>query len=186
MGKAIKQKTQAKILVVEDTSNSQSQKYTIKAEIPEFSKFETDYITWYKDSGDPPKEGALVIAELNPSNRKGKVAEKLGSKVVDGSEEAYDVYWEMVGVEPLNSGKPTGDNSKGHVRATSSDGNAVAWVDADLRYRIEYEMKNIRDAIWMTIKHGETSEGSNLYGDIETVIRLQKLSYISSVIYCRS
>ena len=181
MGKAIKQKTQAKILVVEDASNSKAQKYTIKADIPEFSKFETDYITWYKDSGDPPKEGALVIAELHPSSRKGKVADKLGSKAVDGSEEAWDVYWEMVGVEPLaneNRGdnesvhsKPTGNITNAPVRQTSNGTNQAVWVDAELRYRIEYEMKNIRDAIWMTLKHGETSEGSNLYADIKTVIK---------------
>lgn len=182
MVNAIKQKLEVEIQIVEEKPD----RYEIQANIPDISsQYPTQYIYWSKTIGDPPKVGAVVLAEMEPRAKTAKGKELFGDGPIDGTEEGYRVRWRMLGSEmlynmdtkiataPTNSGKgnPSTASSNGPLRASSGGTNSLNWYGSDLRWRAEQEMWFFKEAIKHVIEHGKLPEGSNLYSDIESVIK---------------
>jgi len=173
-----RQETAVEILEVRDENNW---KFSIDADIPEFGEKTFKFLTWRKGQGDPPVVGQRGIADMEPWRRspfyikRGEVAEG----EIDGTEERpWFADWQMLGFkaqafasagQPNNgAGIPTQPPASVPHTATSAPTppSAVVFLDALTRYRIDNELKNARDAIWMALKVTEGEAGHYDIGDL--------------------
>ena len=173
-----RQETAVEIIAVRDENNW---KYSVDADIPEFGERTFKFLTWRKAQGDPPVVGQRGIADMEPWRRspyyikQGSVAE--GD--IDGTEEKpWFADWQMMGFKAQafasagqtsnGAGIPTPPPASVPQTATSSPAgpSPVVFLDAITRYRIDNEMKNARDAIWMALKTMEGEAGNYDIGDL--------------------
>ena len=172
--------TQMRILAVKDDD----WKYSIDADIPALGNKPFRFMTWRKQQGPPPVQGADVWGTLEPYRRsaywirQGKLAEA----PVDGSEDAFMLDYNLLAVRPVEAGAVTEQGStteptrnapqNGLQDATA--GVSTVLLDANKRYRLDNQLKNARDAIWMTLQHGAVGKEANLYADMEQVLAESK------------
>jgi len=152
--------TQVKVLKV----NSGNYGISLDLDIPAMGKKEFKFVDW-REKGPAPEVGAMLLATLRHKRRsqywmnQGSFIDNESSEVT-GEEKPWHLDWECLEVEPLTASTPTVDGSR--------NGSTV-FVDGNMRYRIDQEMINDREAIRMVLTHGAAEEG-NLYKDMGAVL----------------
>jgi len=165
--------TQAKILKVDNTRG----RVSIEADIPALGQYPTRFVRW-TGAGNAPAIGAEVLAEMSPTTRQARFLKDgtFTGEAIDGEEMPWQVNWQMTGAKPLEGGngagpgKPTGPPQKAASGAAGASNGAV-WMDANLRYRVDTQMINDREAVRQAIAYG-ASEGGNIIGDIGAVLEM--------------
>ena len=168
-----KRQTQAKILKVENARG----RVSIEADIPALGQYPTRFIRWV-GSGNAPVIGAEVMATMEPTTRQSRFLKDgtFAGEAIDGEEMPWQVNWQMTGAEPLAGGNGAGvGNTTGAAQTPRSGApgaaNGAVWVDANLRYRVDTQMINDREAVRQAIAYG-ASEGGNIIGDIGAVLEM--------------
>jgi|ETNvirnome_2_300_1030623.scaffolds.fasta_scaffold00094_15 hypothetical protein len=152
--------TQVKVLKI----NSGSYGISLDLDIPAMGKKEFKFIDW-RQKGPAPEMGAMLLATLR-HKRRSQYWMKQGSfsdnesQEVTGEEKPWQLDWECLEVEPLTASTPAVDGSRN---------GATVFVDGNMRYRIDQETINDREAIRMVLTHG-AAEGGNLYKDMGVVL----------------
>ena len=152
--------TQVKVLKI----NSGSYGISLDLDIPAMGKKEFKFIDW-RQKGPAPEMGAMLLATLR-HKRRSQYWMKQGSFIdnesqeVTGEEKPWQLDWECLEVEPLTASTPTVDGSRN---------GATVFVDGNMRYRIDQETINDREAVRMVLTHG-AAEGGNLYKDMGAVL----------------
>ena len=152
--------TQVKVLKV----NSGNYGISLDLDIPAMGKKDFKFVDW-REKGPAPEVGAMLLATLR-HKRRSQYWMKQGSFInndspeVTGEEQPWHLDWECLEVEPLKASVATVDSS--------GSGSAV-FVDGNLRYRIDQETINDREAVRLVLAHG-AAEGGNVYKDMEVVL----------------
>ena len=163
--------TQATILQVENARG----RVSIEANIPELGQYPTRFIRW-AGTGNAPAIGAEVLARMEPTGRQARFVKDgtFSDAEIDGEEMPWQVNWQMTSAAP-RAGVPGAGagNSTGAAQTTRSGASGsspgAAWMDAALRYRVDTQMINDREAVRQAVAFGAT-EGGNILKDIEEVL----------------
>ena len=165
--------TQAKILKAENARG----RVSIEADIPALGQYPTRFIRWV-GSGNAPVIGAEVMATMEPTTRQSRFLKDgtFTGEAIDGEEMPWQVNWQMTAAEPLAGGNGAGvGNTTGAAQTPRSGApgaaNGAVWMDANLRYRVDTQMVNDREAVRQAIAYG-ASEGGNIIGDIGAVLEM--------------
>jgi hypothetical protein len=159
--------TQVKVLKV----NTGRYGMSLDLDIPLMGKKEFKFVDW-RQKGPTPEVGAMLLATLRHKRRssywmkEGAFIDNESSEVT-GEEKPWHLDWECLEVEPLTASTPTAD-SPPQTSAPAKNGASV-YMDGNLRYRIDQEAINDREAIRMVLTHG-AAEGGNIYKDMEVVL----------------
>lgn len=146
--------TQCDIVAVRDDNNW---RYSIDADIPAFGTRTFKYLSWRKGQGDPPEVGQRGIGTFEPYRRSNYYIKQgaITEGEVDGTEEKWQIDWNMVGyratgsvsqngagesIAPASSIAPTVSS------APTTNGGAV-FLDADRAIRLREENVNDREAV---------------------------------------
>jgi len=152
--------TQVQVLKV----NSNSYGVSLDLDIPAMGKKEFKFVDW-RQKGPAPETGARLLATLRHKRRsdywmkQGSFSDNESAEVT-GEEKPWQLDWECLEVEPLTASTPTVDGSRN---------GATVFVDGNMRYRIDQETINDREAIRMVLTHG-AAEGGNIYKDMAVVL----------------
>ena len=163
--------TQAQILKVENARG----RVTIEADIPALGQYPTRFIRW-TGTGNAPAIGSEVLATMEPTVRQMRFVKDgtFTGETIDGEEMPWQVNWQMTGTKPLEGGNGAGvGNATGSTptpRSAATGGSKGAvWMDANLRYRVDTQMLNDREAVRQAVAFG-ASEGGNVIKDISEVL----------------
>ena len=156
--------TQVKVLKV----NSGNYGTSLDLDIPAMGKKEFKFVDW-RERGPAPEVGAMLLATLR-HKRRSQYWMKQGSFIdnesqeVTGEEKPWHLDWECLEVEPLTASTPTPTPT-----VDGSRNGSTVFVDGNMRYRIDQEMINDREAVRMVLTHGAADEG-NIYKDMAAVL----------------
>ena len=156
--------TQVKVLKV----NSGNYGTSLDLDIPAMGKKEFKFVDW-REQGPAPEEGAMLLATLRHKQRskywmnQGSFIDNDSSEVT-GEEKPWHLDWECLEVEPLTASTPTPTPT-----VDGSRNGSTVFVDGNMRYRIDQEMINDREAVRMVLTHGAADEG-NIYKDMAAVL----------------
>lgn len=156
--------TQVKVLKV----NSGNYGTSLDLDIPAMGKKEFKFVDW-REKGPAPEVGAMLLATLRHKQRskywmnQGSFIDNDSSEVT-GEEKPWHLDWECLEVEPLTASTPTPTPT-----VDGSRNGSTVFVDGNMRYRIDQEMINDREAVRMVLTHGAADEG-NIYKDMAAVL----------------
>ena len=156
--------TQVKVLKV----NSGNYGTSLDLDIPAMGKKEFKFVDW-RERGPAPEVGAMLLATLRHKQRskywmnQGSFIDNDSSEVT-GEEKPWHLDWECLEVEPLTASTPTPTPT-----VDGSRNGSTVFVDGNMRYRIDQEMINDREAVRMVLTHGAADEG-NIYKDMAAVL----------------
>ena len=163
--------TQATILKIENARG----RVSIEANIPDLGQYPTRFIRW-AGTGNAPAIGAEVLARMEPTGRQARFIKDgtFSDAEIDGEEMPWQVNWQMTSATP-RAGVPGAGagNSTGAAQTTRSGASGAssgaAWMDAALRYRVDTQMINDREAVRQAVLFG-ASEGGNIFKGVEDVL----------------
>ena len=143
--------TQCDIVTVRDDNNW---RYSIDADIPAFGTRTFKFLSWRKSQGDPPVAGERGIGTFEPYRRSNYYIKQgaITEGEVDGTEEKWQIDWNMVGYRATGSvsqngaGESIAPASNASLTASSSADKAV-FLDADRAVRLREENVNDREAV---------------------------------------
>ena len=156
--------TQVKVLKV----NSGNYGTSLDLDIPAMGKKEFKFVDW-REKGPAPEVGAMLLATLRHKKRskywmnQGSFIDNDSSEVT-GEEKPWHLDWECLEVEPLTASTPSPTPT-----VDGSRNGSTVFVDGNMRYRIDQEMINDREAVRMVLTHGAADEG-NIYKDMAAVL----------------
>ena len=160
--------TQVKIVAVREDGK----KYSINADIPAFGSRTFRYIAWWKTQGAPPREGATLLATMEPTRRSSYYIKQgaIEDGPVDGSEPPWQVDWTMKAVRPIADGSGAEGLAVGNtVAAKPASAPPAVFLDGNLRYATDQQTINDRESIRMVLAHGGTGS-DGIYTDMESVL----------------
>jgi len=164
--------TQAKILKVENNARG---RVSIEADIPALGQYPTRFVRWV-GTGNAPAIGAEVLATMEPTTRQARFLKDgtFTGETIDGEEMPWQCNWQMTGAKPIAGGNGAGvENTTGAARTPRSGApgavKGAVWMDANLRYRVDTQMINDREAVRQAVAFGAT-EGGNILKDVEEVL----------------
>jgi hypothetical protein len=165
--------TQAKILNVENARG----RVSIEADIPALGQYPIKFVRW-TGAGNAPTIGAEMLVTMEPTTRQTRFLRDgtFAGETIDGEEMPWQVNWQMTGARPIedNNGAEV-ENTTGAAptsRSAAPGGrNGAVWMDANLRYRVDTQMINDREAVRQAIAFG-AAEGGNIIADLSTVLAM--------------
>lgn len=141
---------------VVDVRDDASWKYSLDLDIPAFGDRTFKYVTWRKTQGEPPMAGDTILGVLEPFRRSSYYIKRgdITEGEVDGSEEKWQLDWNLVEVSetpvaPPPQPKAIGQPQSGSLRGAEGAGSPppTVFVDGNLRFRVEQEGWNDRKAV---------------------------------------
>jgi len=146
--------TQCDIVTVRDDNNW---RYSIDADIPAFGARTFKYLSWRKSQGDPPIAGERGIGTFEPYRRSNYYIKQgaITEGEVDGTEEKWQIDWNMVGYRAIGSvsqngageSMPTTSNVAPTASSAPTTNGGAVFLDADRAVRLREENINDREAV---------------------------------------
>jgi len=145
-------------------------KLNIDADIPALGNKTFRYMTWRKSQGDPPGEGMVVLATLNPRVRSNYYVKNgtYADNIIDGTENPWEIDWNFEGWDA----EPGEDSPKGvpivpsprTAPPTATSIVPATFVDKDRAVRIREQNVNDREAVRLAIELGKIgNDGENVF-----------------------
>jgi len=146
--------TQCDIVTVRDDNNW---RYSIDADIPAFGTRTFKFLSWRKSQGDPPIAGERGIGTFEPYRRSNYYIKQgaITEGEVDGTEEKWQIDWNMVGYRATGSvpqngageSMPTTSNVAPTASSAPTTNGGAVYLDADRAVRLREENINDREAV---------------------------------------
>ena len=156
-------------------------KLNIDADIPALGNRTFRYMTWRKNQGDPPVEGTVGLATLNPRVRSNFYVKNgtYPDNVIDGTENPWEVEWTFEGWDETgrnySNGVPTAPTPQ-IIPPTAESIVPATFVDKDRAVRIREQNINDREAVRLAIELGKIGDdGENVFtvaGALEAAERI--------------
>ena len=144
-------------------------KLNIDADIPALGTRTFRYMTWRKIQGDPPDEGTVGLATLNPRVRSNFYVKNgtYANNTIDGTENPWEIDWNFEGWDVTGGGGSNGVPTVPTPRIIPPTATSIVpatFVDKDRAVRIREQNVNDREAVRLAIELGKIfPDGENVF-----------------------